>query len=168
MNLKQVVIDKVNEMGLKPAAAYFGKSEQAIRSWVKTNGVIPLDAVEKVLSEGVDPLYDSSAKGDPFIESSAPLKELVLPDANAELVMAGQSEEFETIWKKLDELNSRVKSVELVVFSDSTSIHASVVPPKTITPQIVQTSPVIPTALPESMPGATGWTRPHNFARRPI
>lgn len=90
IDLKKPVLDKIEKLGIKESAIYFGKSEGTIRGWQKT-GVIPLSIVEKVMEEGGIEV--------PEVPKIAP-------------VNAQHESEHEQIWTLLNSLNTRLAPIE--------------------------------------------------------
>lgn len=52
MDLTQITLNRINELGIEPAAEYFGVKPATIRNWVNSKKV-PASAAQKVMDEGV-------------------------------------------------------------------------------------------------------------------
>src|SRR2546421_6411602 len=52
MDLTQITLNKINELGIETAAEYFGVKPATVRNWVNTKKV-PASAAQKVMDEGV-------------------------------------------------------------------------------------------------------------------
>lgn len=52
MDLTQITLDKLNELGTKASAEYFGVKEGTIRNWLNTSKV-PATAAQKVLDDAM-------------------------------------------------------------------------------------------------------------------
>jgi hypothetical protein len=66
MNLTQITLDKLNELGTKASAEYFGVKEGTIKNWLNT-GKVPATAAQRVLDDMTGP-----AAGSGPMEVSAP------------------------------------------------------------------------------------------------
>lgn len=94
MQLKDLVIQKINELGgPENATEFFGKSEGAIRSWTRKGGVIPMDAVQKVLdsqssSAQTEPQSAPQEEAQPVIGIRDPLPPTALPPTRLESLQA--------------------------------------------------------------------------------
>lgn len=73
MNLNQLVIDKIKELGATKSAAYFNVSVPTIYSWQKRNNA-PVAAAQKVMDE-------QARVPEPKIEISEPLETVHPPEA---------------------------------------------------------------------------------------
>lgn len=165
-NLKQLVLDKIEQLGPEEAAEYFGITKSTAKVW-KSTGRVPLDAAQKVFDE-------------------IPIE---VPGPMTATEITGTVNENEQIWARLSGLNDRVSRLEgAPVIAEpkaatpsygfrDTVINSEIVPPHQvstikqtpvlappITPEIPKTSPVIQGNRPY-LPDNRNWSQPHRPAQ---
>src|SRR5436190_3047109 len=104
MNLRQIVIQKVEELG-GPAKAteFFGKSVQAIRLWTK-NGAIPLDAIQRVI--------DSQGEDNPPEGPAGQVLATSAETAKTNAVLSGNPDRLTILQGQIDELRFTLSNIE--------------------------------------------------------
>lgn len=145
-DLKQIVLDRINELGDDQAAEYFGKSKQTINAWKKV-GNIPLSAVQQILNEA-----PSQAEG--AIPSLPPPVASEVVSVEAQPAVATNIEPLSETQAYRDDVELRLTRLEDFARSqtdpDLKQQPQSLVRPASVTPTQpqVQTPAVQPTTPP--------------------
>jgi hypothetical protein len=145
MDLRQIVQDYVLRIGNQQASQFFGKNISTIKSW-RSTGIIPIQAVEKVLTElGY---------------------QLIAPEGAAAIPETEQNQ----LCQLIENLTQRISALEgghrtpeeeePAEPADPLLPSAPTVPPTTMTPGTIPPARPQPPPPPTVPPGAGMWLKP--------